>query len=142
MTSQLNVDTIVDKAGSGGTNVKVANTSTYVSDGGNVTQNTVQASAKVWCNYDGTGTVQIDDSLNTASITDSATGTQTITFTNSMANTQTARPTGSGSPSGQTIGIRQSDTFNASNFTAETYYGTNTIADFASVSFEVLGDLA
>ena len=34
MTSQLNVDTIVDKAGSGGTNVKVANTSTYVSDGG------------------------------------------------------------------------------------------------------------
>ena len=103
MTSQLNVDTIVDKAGSGGTNVKVANTSTYVSDGGNVTQNTVQALAKVWCNYDGTGTVQIDDSLNTASITDSATGTQTITFTNSMANTQTARPTGSGSPSGQTI---------------------------------------
>ena len=39
MTSQLNVDTIVDKAGSGGTNVKIANTSTYVSDGGNVTQN-------------------------------------------------------------------------------------------------------
>ena len=42
MTSQLNVDTIVDKAGSGGTNVKVANTSTYVSDGGGATQNTVQ----------------------------------------------------------------------------------------------------
>ena len=39
MTSQLNVDTIVDKAGSGGTNVKVGNTSTYVSDGGGVTQN-------------------------------------------------------------------------------------------------------
>ena len=43
MTSQLNVDTIVDKAGSGGTNVKVANTSTYVSDAGSVTQNTVQS---------------------------------------------------------------------------------------------------
>ena len=28
MTSQLNVDTIVDKAGSGGTNVKLSNTST------------------------------------------------------------------------------------------------------------------
>ena len=27
MTSQLNVDTIVDKAGSGGSNVKMANTS-------------------------------------------------------------------------------------------------------------------
>ena len=46
MTSQLNVDTIVDKAGSGGTNVKVDNTSTYVSDGGAVTQNTVQGLIK------------------------------------------------------------------------------------------------
>ena len=42
MTSQLNVDTIVDKAGSGGSNVKMANTSTYVSDAGAATQNTVQ----------------------------------------------------------------------------------------------------
>ena len=32
MSSQLNVDTIVDKAGSGGTNVKIGNTSTYVSE--------------------------------------------------------------------------------------------------------------
>ena len=38
MTSQLNVDTIGDKAGSGGSNVKMANTSTYVSDGGSATQ--------------------------------------------------------------------------------------------------------
>ena len=36
MSSQLNVDTIVDKAGSGGTNVKIGNTSTYVSEGGAV----------------------------------------------------------------------------------------------------------
>jgi hypothetical protein len=50
MTSQLNVDTIVDKAGSGGTNVKIGNTSTYVSDGGAVTQNTVQGLLKAWCN--------------------------------------------------------------------------------------------
>ena len=42
MTSQLNVDTIVDKAGSGGTNVKIGNTSTYVADGGSASQNTVQ----------------------------------------------------------------------------------------------------
>ena len=46
MSSQLNVDTIVDKAGSGGTNVKIGNTSTYVSDGGSSTQNTVQGLAK------------------------------------------------------------------------------------------------
>ena len=51
MTSQLNVDTIVDKAGSSGpslpntTTIKIGNTSTYVSDGGAVTQNTVQGLA-------------------------------------------------------------------------------------------------
>ena len=85
MTSQLNVDTIVDKAGSGGTNVKVANTSTYVSDGGNVTQNTVQGLAKAWFNYNGTGTIAILDSFNASSITDNETGDHTNTITNPMA---------------------------------------------------------
>jgi len=60
MTSQLNVDTIVDKAGSGGSNVKMANTSTYVSDGGNVTQNTVQGLAKVW---QSTNVTTLNDSI-------------------------------------------------------------------------------
>ena len=88
MSSQLNVDTIVDKAGSGGTNVKVGNTSTYVSDGGNVTQNTVQSLAKVWCAFD-----MIDDSdyildsFNSASFTDHTTGSATITFSNAMSST-------------------------------------------------------
>jgi hypothetical protein len=60
MTSQLNVDTIVDKAGSGGTNVKVGNTSTYVADGGSATQNLVQGLAKGWFHYDGSGTTFAD----------------------------------------------------------------------------------
>ena len=85
MTSQLNVDTIVDKAGSGGTNVKVANTSTYVSEGGAVTQNTVQAVAKCWCHCS-QSTPSIDDSLNSASLTDDGTGLSTINFTNNMGN--------------------------------------------------------
>ena len=84
MTSQLNVDTIVDKAGSGGTNVKIGNTSTYVSDGGSVTQNTVQGIAKSWvhCNQ---STPVIDESFNSASLTDDGTGLSTIAFTNSMS---------------------------------------------------------
>ena len=86
MTSQLNVDTIVDKAGSGGTNVKIGNTSTYVSDGGNVTQNTVQGLIKVWINFDGTGTPAARDSFNVGSITDNGTGSYDIVFTNAMGN--------------------------------------------------------
>ena len=85
MTSQLNVDTIVDKAGSGGTNVKVGNTSTYVSDGGNVTQNAVQGIAKAWGNYDGSGTT-LEDSFNYSSATDVDAGDYDMNFTNNMAN--------------------------------------------------------
>ena len=89
MTSQLNVDTIVDKAGSGGTNVRTGNTSTYVSDGGAVTQNTVQGLHKHW------GTFQmadetINDSFNMASATDIAAGQYNVNLTNAMDNTNFA----------------------------------------------------
>ena len=86
MTSQLNVDTIVDKAGSGGTNVKVGNSSTYVSDAGAVTQNTVQGLCKAWYDIDGSSTASISDSLNGSSLTDHGTGDFTITRTNAMNN--------------------------------------------------------
>ena len=48
MTSQLNVDTIVDKAGSGGTNVKVANNAVAVAEGGSATTTVVQGLCKAW----------------------------------------------------------------------------------------------
>ena len=86
MTSVLNVDTIVDKAGSGGTNVKVGNTSTYVADGGSATQNLVQGLVKVWLDEGGDG-ASIGDSLNVASFTDSGTGQGYAVFTNNMGNT-------------------------------------------------------
>ena len=86
MTSQLNVDTIVDKAGSGGTNVKIGNTSTYVSDGGAVTQNTVQGLAKMWVNIDGeNSTMAIFDSFNVSSIADGGTGKMTVNINNDMS---------------------------------------------------------
>ena len=92
MTSQLNVDTIVDKAGSSGpslpntTTIKIGNTSTNVSDGGAVTQNTVQGLAKMWVQFDGTGTVGTRDSFNRGGLTDNGTGNYTVTYTNNMNN--------------------------------------------------------
>ena len=89
MTSQLNVDTIVDKAGSGGTNVKIGNTSTYVSENSAVTQNTVQGLTKAWNHYDqkgDSGSTQNLDSFNISSTTDAQTGVSTHTFTNGMNN--------------------------------------------------------
>ncbi|ADD94747.1 putative alpha amylase C terminal all beta domain protein [uncultured phage MedDCM-OCT-S09-C299] len=46
--------------------------------------------SKAWVNFDGTGTVSIDDSFNVSSITDNSTGNYTINFTNAMANAEYA----------------------------------------------------
>ena len=83
MTSQLNVDTIVDKAGSGGTNVKIANTSVTVAEGGSATTNTVQGLCKAWFNLNASP-VTAGDSFNIASFTDEATGSYEGNFTNAM----------------------------------------------------------
>jgi len=85
MSSQLNVDTIVDKAGSGGSNVKMANTSTYVGEGGSGTQNTVQGLAKSWSNFDQRTSLSVTDSFNISGQTDVATGNIAITMANNMS---------------------------------------------------------
>ena len=89
MTSQLNVDTIVDKAGSGGTNVKIGNTSTHVSEGGAVAQNTVQGLHKHWGTFQMADEV-INDSFNMTSATDIAAGQYNVNITNAMNNTDFA----------------------------------------------------
>ena len=90
MTSQLNVDTIVDKAGSGGTNVKIGNTSTYVGDGGSGTQNTVQSLVKCWF-LDNEGGSSLD-TFNVASNTDNSTGNYTKGFTNNFSSDNFSAP--------------------------------------------------
>ena len=112
MTSQLNVDTIVDKAGSGGTNVKVANTSTYVSDNGAVTQNVVQGLAKAFITIDVSAAAAFssDDSFNIASVTDAATGVFTIAFTNAMKTSRYPAPAGCYTTSGHVINTRGENT--------------------------------
>ena len=88
MSSQLNVDTIVDKAGSSGpslpntTTIKMSNTSTHVSDDGSAIQNTVQGLLKAWVHAH-----QHDrqDSFNIASQTDSSTGDYKFHFTNNFS---------------------------------------------------------
>ena len=89
MTSQLNVDTIVDKAGSGGTNVKIGNTSTYVADGGSASQNTVQSLAKHWVYFSMEG-ASFSDSFNSSSLTDDATGDFLVDITSAFSNTNYA----------------------------------------------------
>jgi hypothetical protein len=53
------------------------------SSGGPVTL-TKQSAAKVWFNYNGSGTIAYRDSFNCASLTDHATGDHSVNFTSSM----------------------------------------------------------
>ena len=87
MSSQINVDTIVDKAGSGGTNVKIGSTSTYVA--GSVSQNVVSCIAKATSKYD-IGTNTSDNSFNISSTSDDGSGTFTLNYTNNFSSADTA----------------------------------------------------
>jgi hypothetical protein len=46
-----------------------------------------QFTAKVWVNFNGTGTIAIRDSHNVSSLTDNGTGDSVVAFSNSMGNT-------------------------------------------------------
>ena len=119
MTSQLNVDTIVDKAGSGGSNVKMANTSTYVADGGSATQNTVQSLVKVWAKFNGSSFGELD-SFNVSSFTDSGSGNYTVNINNDFSNANHASVESSGAyhtsnDSGNAAGTLNIGTYNQSH---------------------------
>ena len=143
MSSQLNVDTIVDKSGSGGSNVKVANTSTYVSDGGAVTQNLVQGIAKFWSNHDGTGSS--NDSYNQGSITDNGTGDFQLNFTNNMNNNDySSNVSGSDANSNSTVILAVNDInqFQTSSITHFVVSEDSGAQDVGPVCCTVHGDLA
>ena len=149
MTSQLNVDTIVDKAGSGGTNVKVGNTSTYVGEGGSGTQNTVRSVLKAWMSMNGQSTIALFDSLNTASITDNGSGDYTQTYTNAMGNNDystviSVRAQSSSYLNGGMIGNDNSYAMVTGNVRVTTNYaaGSSAREDRGIVNTQIAGDLA
>ena len=145
MSSQLNVDTIVDKAGSGGSNVKMANTSTYVSDGGGATQNTVQSLAKSWVNWNGQGTVAVQDSINHSSLTDNGTGDYTITIASAMSNANYCRLGMCGMAANSQECISQAQASTVATTTQGRYvvaYANTSNEDVPYAGVSLFGDLA
>ena len=136
MTSQLNVDTIVDKAGSGGTNVKIGNTSTYVSDGGGVTQDIVDSLVKA--RFRASDAAVLTGSFNFSSGTDNGTGDYTYTFTNNMNNIFY-------SPSGICVADDRNCQFSRSRTTSDyrvRHYGHDDAFADVDNSGMIAGDLA
>ena len=55
-------------------------------EGSATTTNLQQGLCKMWCQYDGSGTAELDDSFNCSGITDNATGDFTLAIANDMSN--------------------------------------------------------
>ena len=78
MTSKLVLDNIAGRT--------TAGSITIVGEGNSTTTNLQQGLAKCWCNIDGSGTVEIRDSLNTSGLTDNGTGDYTTAINNDFGN--------------------------------------------------------
>ena len=135
MASILKVDTL--------TGVTTAGSISVTGEGNSTTTNLQQGLAKVWANWNGTGTVAIRDSFNTASITDNGTGDYTTNVSNAMANANYCFTALGGDTSGS-LSVRIE---NASNRTTTTidlisYNTSNAALDIQDVNSLFHGDLA
>jgi len=125
-----------------------ADTLTHSTAGSLDTNFVVNGSAKAWVNFNGTGTLAIDDSFNMASVTDGGTGSYTPVATNSMSNTDYAFSISGREESGGYggfFGMNDSDNQTATGFTIRCRKGsvdTGTGDDRALVTAVYFGDLA
>ena len=97
----------------------------------------VNGSAKAWVNFNGTGTPAIVNSLNASSLSDDATGTYTITYTNNFSAADYSATGLAGARLGD-IGA----TFSASGTTRRVYDENGTLTDVTVVTLTANGDLA
>jgi hypothetical protein len=96
----------------------------------------VNGSAKAWARYDGF-TPALNESFNVSSLTDDATGDQTLTFVNSMSSTNFAFAGHSSQFHTGNDNVASSSTINI--FTANT---SHVKTDTSRVGCTVFGDLA
>ena len=104
----------------------------------------VSGVAKMWINFNGTGTPAARDSLNHSSITDEGTGYYTLTATNAMSGTNYA-PFGGGSQGGSnTDNNRFSSTWVNNSSSIRLVFDAYSIANLDSAYLTAManGDLA
>ena len=93
---------------------------------------------RAWVNFNGTGTVAIRASGNVSSITDNATGSYTINFTNAMpdANYSVGQATGDGTGAGKFIfGFTATPTTTTYKILTTTFPGVDSDISYISVAF-------
>ncbi len=125
MTSVLNVDAIAAKNGTSPVTL------------------TKQSAAKAWITYKGTSTNAIMDSLNMSGVVDNGTGDYTMSFTNSMNNSEynlvdgTERLENNNSP-----GITGFETTGTGSYIHNHWNSGISVSDMFRTYSQVQGDLA
>ena len=80
------LENTITAVGGGGSTVKINNDSTYISDGGTVTDsNLVQGLAKSWITFKSDSTFILRDSFNVSSLADAGAGWGNVTMTSAMS---------------------------------------------------------
>ena len=110
-----------------------------VGESGSTTTNLQQGLAKAWANFNGSGTVNIDDSFNIGSITDNQTGDYTFAYSNAFSSGNHSTPMGVGQT---TIGARRDAAESASTVKVSCMNSSFGLADEPSAYFTCHGDLA
>ena len=127
------------------TGTSTAGSIAVTGEGNSTTTNLQQGLTKVWANVDGTGTVNLRDSFNVSTLTDSGTGTYKLTFASSMNNANycsVASGNISTSNSGRDVSCPRS-TITTTEIDMGCFRSDNlTIEDFDFAMNQVDGDLA
>ena len=100
-------------------------------------------SAKVWVNFNGTGTIAARDSHNVSSLTDNGTGDYNINFSNNMSNSDYY--VGESGCTNTSTEIRHADFLSRTASLVQLQCRKNNANDFADAAYAglgILGDLA
>ena len=146
MPSQIKVDEIKNVAGQYEikTNTLKGQTtagSITVQGEGAATTNLQQGLAKVWCRWDFSETNTIKDSFNVSSLSDDATGTNTINYSSAMSNANYSAVTGV-VRNARVAGPTANSGVTASTIKILSYNSSGSLYDSVFVSTQVDGDLA
>jgi len=123
----------------------IADTLTHSTAGSIATNYVVEGSAKAWVNFNGTGTIAILSSLNTASLTDRGTGEYTANYSSNMSDANAVKffsADGDNSSNYARIGTMQGPATSSSAKVNCHLSNSTTLADMARVNLSVTGDLA
>lgn len=123
MASELRVNTLKDSAGNNSIGMSVV----------------ANGTAKVWVNFNGTGTVAIRDDTNVGSITDDGTGLYTVNYTSNMSNANYAA---NFSNTMQNSQINTNANMTTSSISVRTRNNSFTNTDSDTCLVAVQGDLA